>query len=122
MLTTLFLQYWKQLLLAAIVITASWALYDKAYSVGYIKASAEYEVKLREYDDKLRDRINNIELNSAVIIEQFGKGREAAAKEYKNILAAARTKPLVIYQNGTCEISPDFSKAYVEALKRANKK
>lgn len=96
--------------------------YSKVYSVGYNKASVEYEVKLREYDDKLRDRINNIELTSTVILEQYTKGRVAAAKEYKNILAAAKTKPLVVYQNGVCEVSPDFSKAYVEALKRANKK
>ena len=112
----------KYIAIALVVLGVLYLGYDKVYSVGYNKATVEYEVKLREYDDKLRDRINHIELNSAVIIEQFGKGREAAAKEYKDILAAARTKPLVIYQNGACEISPDFSKAYVEALKRANKK
>ncbi len=122
MLATLFLQYWKYTLLAVAIVAASWVLYDKAYSVGYNKASIEYFIKMKEYDDKLRHRINNIELNSAVLITEYSKGREAASKEYKNILAAAKSKPLVIYQNGGCEISPDFSKAYVEALKRANKK
>lgn len=112
----------KYVSIALVVLGILYLGYDKVYSVGYNKASAEYEVKLREYDDKLRDRINNIELNSAVIVEEYAKGRAAAAKEYKNILAAARTKPLVVYQNGQCEISPDFSKAYIEALKRTNKK
>lgn len=112
----------KYVVIALVSLGILYLGYDKVYSVGYNKASAEYEVKMREYDDKLRSRINNIELNSAVLLEEYSKSKLQASKDFKAILAAAKSKPLVVYQNGNCEISPDFSKAYIEALKKANKK
>lgn len=105
-----------------LILTTLYLAHDKIYTAAYTKASIEYDNKIKEFNEKIRDRIDIIEMNSHTLIEQYSKGREQASKDYKNILAAARSKPLVIFQDGKCEITPDFSKAYLDALRRANTK
>jgi hypothetical protein len=96
--------------------------YNKIYTIGYSNASEKYEQRIKDYTEALTQRISVLELHSSVIIEQSNKTRAETAKEYANILRQTKNKPLVIFQNGVCQISPEFSKAYIDALSRANKK
>lgn len=113
---------WKEILIVAILAAIGYLGYSKVYNIGYTAAAAVYQKQLNEYNDNLNKRIVNIENNSSALLDLSNANREAASKEYKAIIAATRGKPLYTINSGVCTLSPDFVKAYTDAINRANKK
>lgn len=122
MIVALLLKFWKQIagviLLSAVLFTA----YSYVENIGYTKATVEYTRQMKDFNDKLDRRIDNLEKNSAALIDASIANKEQAAKDFKTILQAAKNKPLYTIQNNVCAPSIDFINTYNEAINRANKK
>lgn len=116
------LMFWKEIVIVALISVLGYFGFNKVYDMGYSKATVVYEAKIKEYNDNLDKRIENIEKLSTDIFDLSVTSRAAAAKEYKDILKAAKGKPLYTINAGVCNLSEDFVKAYNDAINRANKK
>jgi hypothetical protein len=107
----------------AVALSASLFLgYKYIYNIGYDSAKLEYELRIKEYEDKVVARIDTIELNSFVLLEQNQKNKLAAAKDFKSILDAAKNKPTYILDSSGCKPSPELVDTLNQAINRANKK
>jgi ribosomal protein S13 len=103
-------------------------VYTKIYAIGFEAAQAvcekrvaKYEERIKEYSDNLNARISSIETNSTLLLEESSKAKELIGKEFKDIRLLVKGKPLYTINAGKCEPSPDFVKAYNDAIRRANK-
>lgn len=117
------LKYWKHLLLISLLVVASYIVYNKIYDSGYSKATAEYNLKIEDYNKKLDSRINNIEIASSTIVNTLSTQRDITKKDLSNILYAVKNKPpYIIDKTGKCAPSIDFIDTYNKAIDRVNKK
>lgn len=116
------LKYWKEFIaILAIVGGLSFAYYHVEQK-GYDRAVVVYEKKIQEYNDKLDQRIGNIEKNSDALVTSAMNSKEQYAKDFKAILNAAKGKPTYIVQKGNCLPSPDFIESFNAAIRKANEK
>ena len=126
MITAFFLRYWMHAVLITALMgglsTAAYTGYKYIYDKGYHSAEETCKERIRDYEDKLLARIDTIERNSTIIIEQNEMGRKAAAKDFNAIIKATKGRPLYTIQAGVCAPSEDFVKAYNDAMARANQK
>jgi hypothetical protein len=116
------IMFWKEIVIVLLISTLGYFGFNKVYSMGYEKAAVVYEAKIKEYDDNLNKRVENIEKLSTDIFDLSVTSREVASKEYKAIISATKGRPLYTVNSGVCNLSTDFVKAYNEAVNRANKK
>lgn len=122
MFLTLILKYWKGLLLFVVLSTLAISGYSWIYNRGVEKTTIKYEEKFKEYNEKLEQRINNIELMSSVLIEQSNKNSKVLSQDLYRIRNAIKDKPLFTVVDGKCEPSPSFIETYNSLIKRGNTK
>lgn len=120
--TVILLKFWKEIALVLLVLSLGGVLYKHVRDIGYKDAYVKYDQIIKEQNELILTRISSLELASTAIAEEYEKSRIATSEEYKKILAATKSKPLVIYRDGVCNISDDFSSSYINAINRANKK
>ena len=122
MIQVFLLNYWKNIVVGILLCLVVVFGYYKIKAIGYDEASKKYEKQIAEYNLKLDKRIEFIQQSSSLLVENAILSREQNAKDFADILAAAKIKPLYTIINGTCAPSPDFAKAYNDAVTRANRK
>lgn len=126
MIYTFLLKYWLQLVLVVALVggisTSAYTGYRYIHNKGYQEASAMYTKRIQEYEASILSRIDIIETNSTLIIEQQENLKLASAKEFKAILKAAQNRPMYTIQAGVCAPSEDFIKTFNDAIARANQK
>ena len=126
MITAFFLRYWVQIVLVAALIggltTTAYTGYNYIHNKGYQQATVEYKKRIQEYESALLSRIDIIESNSTLIIQQNELLKETAAADFRAIIKATKDRPLYTIQAGVCAPSEDFVKAYNDAMARANRK
>lgn len=126
MIAAFLLRYWLHALLISAMIggisLAGYSGYRHIYNKGFAVAEANCKARIKEYEDKLIARIDTIEQNSAIIIQQNEALKESAANDFRAIMKATRGRPLYTIQAGVCAPSEDFVKAYNDAMARANQK
>lgn len=122
MVTVLLLKFWRQIVGILLLSVVLFAGYSYVENIGYTRATVEYTKQMKDFNDKLDKRIDNLEQSSAVLITASIANKEQAAKDFKTILQAAKNKPLYTIQNNICAPSTDFINTYNEAINRANKK
>ncbi len=126
MIAAFFLRYWLQMVLAAALIggltTTAYTGYKYIYNKGEQAATVECKKRIQEYESALLSRIDTIEQNSSIIIQQNEALKESAANDFRAIMKATKGRPLYTIQAGVCAPSEDFIKAYNDAMARANLK
>lgn len=122
MITSILLKFWKEMLLVLLVASLGYMGYNKIKDIGAIEVTKKYEQHISDQNAAIMQRIASLEVSSTVLIEKYNNDKLISSKQYQDILRATKNKPLVIYQEGVCSVSPDFSNAYIEALNRANRK
>ena len=119
---TLVLLYWRQALLAILLGGLGLLGYQHVYHKGYEAASVKYERQIKEYNDKIDNRISTLESSSTVLIEQTLLGNQATKVDLAKVLKTLSNKPLyTIDSKGACKLSDDFVKAYNDGIARVNK-
>lgn len=126
MIAAFFARYGIQLVLVLIMLggitTTAYTGYKYIYNKGEQAATIECQKRIQEYEANLLSRIDIIEQNSTIIIQQNEELKENAANDFRAILKATKGRPLYTIQAGACAPSEDFIKAYNDAMTRANKK
>lgn len=126
MILAFFLRYWLHAVLITALVgglsTAAYTGYKYIYDKGYKVAEDQCKERIKDYEDKLLARIDTIEKNSTIIIEQNEALKEASARDFRSIMKATKGRPLYTIQAGVCAPSEDFVKAYNDAMARANQK
>lgn len=115
-----FKNYWKQMIAAVIITMTCYLVYHKIYSIGFDAANVECAARMKSYEDKLDKRIANIENNSTILIETANQDKLALRKDYANILATIKGKPLYIIEQGKCKPANLLIDSYNEGIKKAN--
>lgn len=115
--------YWKQLVIIIVVSIAAYFVYNKIYTLGYNAAAAECAEKMKEYTEKLDQRISGLEEASNTLVIEAVESRKIAKKDFNAIMASIKNKPLyVVKPSGECAPSTDLVRVYNEAVDRANLK
>lgn len=126
MIVAFLLRYWLQMVLVTALIggitTTAYTGYNYIHDKGYKKATAECNKRIQEYEATLLSRVDTIEQNSTIIIQQNEALKEANARDFRAIIKATKGRPLYTIQAGVCAPSEDFVKAYNDAMARANQK
>lgn len=95
--------------------------YKYVFDIAYKQVSGVYEKRIKDYESALLSRIDVIEQNSTLIIQQNETLREEAKKDFLAILKATKGRPLYTIQAGVCTPSKEFVDVYNDAITRANK-
>lgn len=114
--------YWKQLLLAILLVVGCYLVYNRIYHSGYDAASAVYEIRIKEYSDKLDKRISTIETNSTVLVSAAASAAANRTEEMSAITALAKKKVLFTVKGEKCTPSQDFLNSYNSLISRGNQK
>jgi len=121
--TVLFLRYWKQIAAITAIVLACFFVYKYIYDIGYKAAEVHYTEKIKAYEDRVDQRIQQIQSGSTVLIEQVLLSRQATKRELTQVLLAVKDKPLYrVDPTGKCQLSEDFIAAYNEGINKVNKK
>jgi hypothetical protein len=107
--------------LAAFGILGSlYAGYHHIKQVGYKEAETEYKLVIKEYEAQRDTKIAKIEELSGMLVAAANANNDATKNDVKAILAAVKTKPLVVVKNGECAPSQTFSDSILMINKRIN--
>lgn len=121
--TVFLLKYWKQLAAVFALVLGCMFVYKFIYDIGYKAAEIHYTEKIKAYEDKVDQRIQQIQSGSTVLIEQVLLNRQATKQELTKVLLAVKDKPLYrIDTTGKCQLSEDFIAAYNAGIDKVNKK
>lgn len=90
------------------------------YTEGYGVAEAKYELIIKDYNQKIQDKLTNIESTSNTLAEDSRKSSEALSKDVTAILVNTKGKTLTIIKNGECIPSETFSNTFREINVRTN--
>lgn len=112
--------YWKHILLVVVFTIGATLIYHSIYTRGYDTAAAECAEKMKEYEQKLDERISGLEDASNTLIVEALESRKVLKKDFNTILLSIKNKPLYTIEQGKCTPSPDLIRAYNEAITRAN--
>lgn len=126
MIAAFFLKYGLQMALVAALLgglaTSAYTGYKHIFNKGVAQATEECNTRIKEYEATVLSRIDVIEQNSTLIIQQNEEIKEAAAKDFQAIIKATKGRAMYTIQSGVCAPSQDFIKAYNDAIARANQK
>ena len=120
--TTLLSKYWRTIASCLAIILALMFVYNIVYQRGVVATTVAYEAKLAAQQALLDEHIAQIEHNSTVLIKQNEISAKATRQDLAKILAAAKTKPLVVYKNGECIPSKTFLDSWNQINLRGNQK
>lgn len=115
-------KFWKEIVIVILVSSTLTFGYFKIKSVGYQEAATVYQAKIDKYEKDLEARISSIEKTSTAILDNSILRREEAARDFKQIMAATKGRPLYTITSGICAPNDDFIRAYNDAVARANRK
>lgn len=116
------LKYWKELAILLVVGLISTVAYDKVYTRGYEKAAIEYELKIKEYNTKILNKITRLEDTSDLLVTQNISLQQHSRVEFEQIQKALEGKQLYTIVAGKCAPSKDFIDAWNSAIRKANGK
>jgi uncharacterized protein (UPF0276 family) len=120
-LVLLFLKsYWKQVAGAIALATCLYLGYYKIYDIGYAAANVECAARIKQFEEGLDKRIANIENTSGLILDQTTAANITRKKDFVDILASIKNKPLYTIEQGKCKPSTDFIDAYNKGIEEAN--
>jgi hypothetical protein len=120
--------YWKHIIIVIVLASASYYVYHKIYARGYAVASAEcsiriadYEKKMKVYQDAMDARIAVLQDASNVLVKEAIDSRVTRKAEITAILAAVKGKPMYVVKENKCAPSPEFINAYNAAVEKVNR-
>lgn len=122
MILTLLLRYWKHIILLIAVVTVLGLVYNAIYQRGVAATTQTYELKIAEQQKLLDTKVATLELLSTQLVTQTALNQQNLNADLAKILAAAKTKPLVVYKNGECSPSQTFLDSWNQINLRGNQK
>ena len=122
MITALLLKNWKNIVKVLAILLSLFFVYNYIYQRGVEATTVVYEAKIKAQQEQLDKQIASIEKNSILLVEQGNLNSAMVKKDLNKILAAAKTKPLVIYKNGECSPSQTFLDSWNQINLRGNQK
>ena len=114
--TVLFLKYWKQLAGIFVIGLIMFFIGRTIYSYGYDSASIKYEKQITEYNNQILSKVSDINNKAYNIASVYDRMREDNAKAFKDLKASYKTKELVIYRDGKCDLTTDFIDSFNQAV------
>ena len=118
--TRLILSMLGYALAAAGVMGSIYAGYNHVKRIGYEEAETKYQLVIKDYEAKRDAKIDKIVDLSGVLVDEARKNKDSTNKSLQAILAAAKTKPLVVVKDGECTPSQTFSDSILTINKRIN--
>ncbi len=94
--------------------------YSKVKSIGYNEASDKYELVIKEYNQRVLDKIDAIEQNSNTLVIEAKANSDNLSKGISTITKSIKNKPMVVVKEGVCTPSVTFSNSFGEINKRVN--
>ena len=122
MITALLLKNWKNIVKVLAILLSLFFVYNYIYQRGVEATTVVYEAKIKAQQEQLDKQIATLEKNSTLLVEQSNLNSAMVKKDLNKILAAAKTKPLVIYKNGECSPSQTFLDSWNQINLRGNQK
>lgn len=116
------LKYWKGLALTILVGLLFSIAYNEVYTRGYNKASLVYELKIKEYNEKVTAKITKLETTSGQLLDQNAALMRQSSIEFNQLQTSLHGKQLYTINAGKCNLSKDFIDTWNAAIKKANTK
>jgi hypothetical protein len=110
------IKFWKEGLLALLILSTSALLYNKIYSRAELETSKKYVQQFKEYSDKLESRIGNIQDSSYILSTRNEEQAVVLDKKLAAILVASRGKVMYEVKEGKCTLSPNFLDSYNQLI------
>lgn len=107
-------------LAAAGIMGSLYAGYSHVKGIGYKEAETEYKLVIKNYEEQRDAKIAKIEELSGLLVNTAIANNDATKNDVKTILAAVKSKPLVVVKNGECTPSQTFSDSILTINKRIN--
>ena len=105
---------------AALISLGLYMGYAHIKQIGYKEATAEYEGRIKEYNDKLSNHIHDLETLSTVLSTNNQAALAKVDKDIKGVLLSVKgIQPYTII-DGKCIPSPAFNDAYNKIIRKAN--
>lgn len=111
----------KILLVVALILGSGYLAFEKVKGLGYAEAEAKYQKVIKEYDDEVRKKINDIADTSNILVAENRESSANLARGIGSIVSNTRGKTLTIIKDGECTPAPIFLDSFSEMAKRANK-
>ena len=108
--------------ISLLMAVGGYLIYDKIYDYGYSVAESKYTKVIDEYNNRQEAKANNIQASINSLISATTNYNSVLLSDMTKIQASIANKPLVVYKDGKCELSPEFIEARTAAIDRANKK
>jgi len=119
---TLITRFWKEILIAIALVLVYKAVYDRGYDSAYTARTSYYEEILKKNQDAIISKIDNIEKISGEQANIARTNHNTLVTDLTKITGDIKNKNFVIYKNGECIPSPDFSQDFNSIILRGNKK
>jgi hypothetical protein len=118
MIDTLLIKVIGYILAASLVCTGVYTGYAYVKQIGYDEAAEKYDKIIHDYKDLVGEKISNLETMSNKLAEDTRVNNETLSKDIAKITRTG--KPLVIYKDGNCIPSQNFSDSISAINARAN--
>jgi esterase/lipase len=94
--------------------------YAKVKQAGYEEAEAKYTQIIKDYENSVNKKIDNIESLSNLLIIQGREDAVLLSQDMQTIVTSIKRKPLVIVKDGECNPNATFSDTLSKINQRAN--
>ena len=119
---SILLKFWKESLLAVVILFISVVGYNKIYSLAEKRVSSRYDAQILEQTKILEAKIQELQEFSKVIVVQNEIAAKTAKEDILSIKKISEKSPLVIVENGKCRASEEFLDSYDSIIRRGNSK
>ncbi|HEY9704126.1 MAG TPA: hypothetical protein V6C58_16870 [Allocoleopsis sp.] len=116
------LKYWKHIVIILAVLVSGFFIYNHIYNRGYREAEAVYLAKIKDYEDKVEKKINEIKITSENLAIEIQRSTEETNKNIISISKSIKTKPIFTIVGGKCDLTPEFKGAVNSIIEEANRK
>ena len=113
----------RGMILAALISSISglgYLGYSKIKSIGYQEAADKYELVIKDYNERVLNKIDAIEQNSSTLIVESRTNTELLSKNVTGIVKWLKGKTLTIVKNGECTPSKTFSNSFNQINRTVN--
>lgn len=107
-------------IITLVIFGALYTVFNAIDSRGYDRAKAECAIVVKDYEDKVLNRLTKIEENSSVLILNNKTVNDAMSVDIATILSKVKGKALVVVKDGKCVPSQTFSDTIDAVNKRVN--
>jgi hypothetical protein len=104
----------------ALLLSLGYMGYAKVKQAGYEEAEAKYTQIIKDYENSVNKKIDNIESLSNLLIIQGREDAVLLSQDMQTIVTSIKRKPLVIVKDGECNPNATFSDTLSKINQRAN--